>query len=718
MEEFLAHIRKDLSGQVEAVQTIAEHSRNTSILCGRFAASFGATAQGELTGLAHDIGKYSAAFQKRLKGDPIHVDHATAGMVECVRRGQLFAAFAVAGHHGGLPDGGSKTDHFDQSTFGGRMNKATQSQLEPYDAWASELSLPSAPPPEGIFSQAEGMFFTRMLYSCLVDADFLDTEEFMAGSAVPRGSGDPIAQLEQKLQAYISGWFPPKTPLDTQRCKVLESCLAQGDTQAPGLFTLTIPTGGGKTVASLAFALRHAKAHGFCRVVYIIPYTSIIEQNAQVFQNILGKENVLEHHSGVLYDMDQEADSERIRMAKATENWDKPVIVTTAVQFFESLFSNRSSKCRKLHNLAGSVLIFDEAQLLPVSHLRPCVFAISQLVKRYHVSAVLCTATQPSLSSLFQEFLPMITPIELCPTNLNRDIFRRVVFRREGVLALKELSERLNSISQVLCVVNRKKSAQEVYALLEKDGSFHLSTLLCPAHRKAILEEIKNRLQRGLPCRVISTSLIEAGVDMDFPAVFREEAGLDSILQSAGRCNREGKRPPMESTVTIFQTEAAVPKMFRRNVDAAQYALEQFQQPDSEEAIACYFNTLFTITGKTGQDIEGILSLMDDPLIWMPFRTVAERFRLIREDTRTVYIPWDDGTELIDRLHSGERTRALFRTLGQYSVAVYPSHFAALDRAGALELLEDGSGVLTDPSLYNEATGLELEMEGGQAIFQ
>lgn len=702
MEAFLAHIRKDPSGQVEAVQTIAEHSRNTSMLCGHFADAFGAAKQGELAGLAHDIGKYSAAFQKRLQGDPAPVDHATAGMAECARQGQLFAAFAVAGHHGGLPDGGSKTDHFDQPTFGGRMNKATHGKLEPYDAWESELSLPSAPLPEGVSSQAEGMFFTRMLYSCLVDADFLDTEEFMAGSAVPRGGGEPIVQLEQKLQVYISGWFPPKKPLDAQRCKVLDRCLEQGDAQTPGLFTLTIPTGGGKTVASLAFALRHAKARGFRRVVYVIPYTSIIEQNAQVFRDILGEKNVLEHHSGVLYDIDQEANPERIRMAKATENWDKPVIVTTAVQFFESLFANRSSKCRKLHNLAQSVIIFDEAQLMPVPYLRPCVFAIAQLVKHYGVSAVLCTATQPSLDGLFREFLPGSAPVELCPPELDHAVFRRVTFRREeGTLSCPALAQRLNERKQALCVVNRRKSTQDVYALLEHEGSFHLSTLMCPAHRKAVLEEIRVRLRDDLPCRVVSTSLIEAGVDVDFPEVFREEAGLDSILQAAGRCNREGKRPADESVVTVFHAEVAVPAMFRRNVDAGRFALDQCEQPDSSEAISCYFGTLLTTTGKSGQDIAGILPLMNDPLTLMPFRTVAERFRLICEDTRTVYIPWADGAELIDRLHSGERTRALFRALGQYSVAVYPEHFAVLNRAGALELLEDGSGILADSTLYS-----------------
>lgn len=717
MEEFLAHIRKGPSGQVEAVQTIAEHSRNTSTLCGHFADSFGVAKQGELAGLAHDIGKYSAAFQKRLQGDPAQVDHATAGMAECARLGQLFAAFAVAGHHGGLPDGGGKTDHVDQPTFWGRMNKAIHGKLELYDAWTSELSLPSAPLPEGIFSQAEGMFFTRMLYSCLVDADFLDTEEFMAGSPVPRGGGDNVEELERRLKAYISNRFHPDSKLNEQRCAILSHCLEQGEAQKPGLFTLTVPTGGGKTAASLAFALRHAKAHGFRRVVYVIPYTSIIEQNAQVFRDILGEKNVLEHHSGILYDIDQEANPERIRMAKATENWDKPVIVTTAVQFFESLFANRSSKCRKLHNLSQSVIIFDEAQMLPVPYLRPCVFAISQLVKHYGVSAVLCTATQPSLGGLFREFLPGAAPVELCPSGLDQAVFRRVTFRREkGTLSCPALAQRLNERNQALCVVNRRKSAQDVYALLEHEGSFHLSTLMCPAHRKAVLEEIRARLRDDLPCRVVSTSLIEAGVDVDFPEVFREEAGLDSILQAAGRCNREGTRPPEESKVTIFQSETPPPAIFHRNIDAGRLALEQFDRPDSAEAISCYFNTLLTTTGKSGQDIAGILPLMDDPLTLMPFRTVSERFHLIREDTRTVYIPWADGTELIDRLRSGERTRALFRSLGQYSVAVYPEHFAVLDRAGALELLEDGSGILADSTLYSEDMGLTMEPEEGRFL--
>lgn len=710
----MAHIAED-----GREQSVLEHLTGTAELCARFAAAFGAEEQGRLAGMAHDIGKYSEAFQRRLRGSSEKVDHSTAGAIECFRSKQPYAAFAVAGHHGGIPDGGSRTDHPDQGTFCARMNRTAAGKLEPCTSWKEELTLPKAPPPSGSVSKPDGMFFTRMLYSCLVDADFLDTEAFMTGTPWEQNSGGGMEELERRLLSYISGWFPAKTELNEQRCAILNRCLEQGEAQRPGLFSLTVPTGGGKTVASLAFALRHAKVHGLKRVIYVIPYTSIIEQNAQVFRDILGAENTLEHHSGVLYEVENEADPKNIRLAQATENWDMPVIVTTAVQFFESLYANRSSQCRKLHNMAQSVIIFDEAQMLPLPYLRPCVFAMAQLVKRYGVSAVLCTATQPSLERLFQEFLPGYSPIELCPAETYvGSVFRRVTFRREGVLSSTALAQQLNALPQVLCVVNRRKTAQELYHLLDPDGAFHLSTLMCPAHRKQVLETIRQRLKERLPCRVVSTSLIEAGVDVDFSAVFREEAGLDSILQSAGRCNREGKRPAEESIVTSFQGEGALPPLFRQNIEAGQIALDQGLRPDSPEAISAYFHQLLDLAGKAGQDEKGILPLMEDLLSFMPFQAVAERFHLIESDTRTVYVPWGQGSEWIGRLCSGERNRKLYRQLGQYGVSVYCDHFADLDRAGALELLEDGSAVLANIDLYSDTTGLALEIEGGNAFFQ
>lgn len=707
VEPYLAHIAED-----GREQSVLEHLTGTAKLCARFASAFGAEEQGRLAGLAHDIGKYSEAFQRRLHGGP-KVDHSTAGAFVCHNMAQPFAAFAVAGHHSGLPDGGGQTDPSDQSTFGARINRALDNKLEPYDAWRQELTLPQVPLPQGITSITDGMFFIRMLYSCLVDADFLDTETFMAGQEADRGGGDNMEELEHRLQTYISGWFPPKNKLNEQRCAILNRCLGQGTAQKPGLFTLTVPTGGGKTVASLAFALRHAKVHGLRRVIYVIPYTSIIEQNADVFRDILGEKNVLEHHSNLLYDVENEADPEQIRLAKATENWDLPVVVTTAVQFFESLFAARSSKCRKLHNIAGSVVIFDEAQMLPLPYLRPCVFAIAQLVKHYGVSAVLCTATQPSLKPLFREFLPEKPLAEICPPHTyDPRIFRRVTFQREGVLTNDALAQRLNALPQVLCVVNRRESAQELYTLLNKEGSFHLSTLMCPAHRKAVLEKIRQRLREGLPCRVVSTSLIEAGVDVDFPAVYREEAGLDSILQSAGRCNREGKRPADECVVTVFRGEVRSPSLFQKNIETGRHTLDRFSSPNDPEAISFYFHELLELSGQEAQDQRGILPLMESQKNKFPFQEIEKDFRLIQENTQTIYIPWsDNGTALVARLQTGEHSRSLFRSLGQYSVSVYPNHFAALDRAGALEILEDGCAILSNMDLYSEFVGLTLNIE-------
>lgn len=697
---YLAHISQD-----GRRQTVLEHLDGTAELCAGFAAAFRAEDQGRLTGLAHDLGKYSAAFQRRLNGGA-KVDHATAGAAECGKLNQLSAAFAVAGHHGGLPDGGGQGDHYEDNTLCGRMKKAALGKLEPYEAWRQEIQLPVIHRKE-FPNFLEEIFFTRMLYSCLVDADFLDTETFMAGKVQERGGGDPIEVLGDKLQAHVSGWFPPKTELNRERCAMLERCMEQGERQPPGLYTLTIPTGGGKTTASLAFALCHARTHGLRRLIYVIPYTSIIEQNAQVFRDILGEKNVLEHHSGVLYDIDDEARPENARLARATENWDMPVVVTTAVQFFESLFANRSSQCRKLHNLAQSVIIFDEAQMLPVPYLRPCVYAISQLVKDYGASAVLCTATQPALDGIFREFLPDKPAVELCPSEaIHQEVFQRVTFRREGKLSWEAVAERISGQKQALCVVNSRKSAQAVYALLVKEGAFHLSTLMYPAHRKAVLTEIRARLRDSLPCRVVSTSLIEAGVDVDFPAVFREEAGLDSILQAAGRCNREGKRPAGESIVTIFQSDAPSPSLFEIPVAAGRQALSRCDRPDSPEAIRCYFQELLDLKGPEALDQKNILTVMERE--FMPFRRIAERFHLIDSETKTVYIPLGEGEDLVRRLRSGERSRELFRALGQYGVSVYPQHYAALDLAGDLEVLEDGSAVLTNLALYDSRTGLSI----------
>ncbi len=721
-KKYFAHISED--GKRE--QTVFEHLKGTAELAAGFAEPFGAKELGYLAGMAHDIGKYTDGFQRRLAGGP-KVDHATAGAWECQKLGQFHAAFGVAGHHGGLPDGGGRGDA-EASTLMGRFQKAQSGRLDSYEEFQKEVTLKKVCWPSfcetkdrGSFYTLTQAFFIRMLYSCLVDADFLDTACFMRGEEQTalkeaKQEKERLATLEERLKEYCANWFPPKTELNQLRCEILEACLTGGKEKEPGLFTLTVPTGGGKTVASLAFALSHAKTYGKRRIVYVIPYTSIIEQTAEVFRGILGEENVLEHHSGILYELGEEASEENIQKARATENWDMPVIVTTAVQFFESLYSNRPSSCRKLHNLAESVIIFDEAQMLPIPYLKPCVHAIAELIAHYGVSAVLCTATQPALTSLFQTYLPDKKARELCPAGCRTDsLFRRVTFQKIGKQSWAEMGERLNQQEQVLCIVNSRKNADTLFRYLQGEGSFHLSTLMYPEHRRRILKEIRERLKEGRTCKVVATSLIEAGVDVDFPAVYREEAGLDSILQAAGRCNREGKRPAKESIVTIFQAETAPPPMFRISIGAAKIAMELYEDLAEEGAIQAYFRELLELKGEEEQDKKGILKGFERGTF--PFKSTAEQFHLIETDAKTLYIPRGEGKKLVERLRYGERSKKLFRELGQYSVSVYPQHLKALCEAGDVMPLDQEIMVLTNLNLYTEKTGLSLEADFGKALF-
>lgn len=384
-------------------------------------------------------------------------------------------------------------------------------------------------------------------------------------------------------------------------------------------------------------------------------------------------------------------------------------MVTTAVQFFESLYACRPSRCRKLHNISGSVVIFDEAQMLPLPYLRPCVWAVSQLVEYYGVSAVLCTATQPALGPVFQEFLPRFPMQELCaPDTFRREAFLRVSFQQMGRLSWDALVAQINAHGQVLCIVNTRKAAREVYERLEREGRAHLSALMYPEHRTRQFEEIRRRLRENLPCRVVSTSLIEAGVDVEFPTVFREMAGLDSVLQAAGRCNRTGKRPVHVSRVCIFEGEDKAPPLLDAAIGAGKDVIGRHTDITSQDAIRDYFYELFELKGREAQDREQILSLIRSE--FFPFRTVAERFRLIDTSARIVYIPLGEGTGLVERLRSGESDRTLFRKLGPYSVSVYDKHFAALAQTGDLEVLENGAAILRNTALYSRETGLSLEV--------
>ena len=669
-----------------------------------------------MCGIAHDIGKYSDEFQLRLRGGK-KVDHATAGAIECFKIKAAFEAVCVIGHHSGLPNVGHKdADTTESQTFFGRKLRAEQGGIPDYRKnWNGHIALPQdyfRPSGRG-FATA---FYIRMLYSCLVDADYIDTETFMNGDA-GRGNYEPLSALCDKLTAYISKWNNPTREIDILRQKILNSCIEKAS--APrGIFSLTVPTGGGKTVASMAFALNHAVANSMKRIIYVIPYTSIIEQNAKVFRDILGQENVVEHHSSVSYELSENADELEYRSALATENWDAPVIVTTAVQFFESLYANRSSKCRKLHNIANSVLIFDEAQMIPSNNLRPCVAAIAELVRAYNATAVLCTATQPAIDEMLLEYSKKESVVELCPdVDGMFEKFRRTSFEKEGRLTTDELVSRLESQQQVLCIVNTRKFAQEVYEALPSEGRFHLSTLMCPVHRKQKLDEIRERLKSGKTCRVVSTSLIEAGVDVDFPRVFREMAGLDSILQAAGRCNREGKRSAESSIVTVFESENKVNKLIAVNRDAAEETVRDWTQPNTMSTIERYFKAYRDFLRN--DDKSGVMTASEKGIsgCGLPFEWIAKEFKLIDQNTFTVYISVGEGKELISRLREGERSRELYRKAGMYSVSIYENHFNALINAGAAEPFGEDAAFLTDCSLYSDEKGLSTDVDGGNALF-
>ena len=706
---YVTHLKPD-----GTYQPLKAHEENVAALAGKFAEAFGAKAHGERTGLLHDIGKYSDNGQKRQR-DPEHtakVDHATAGAQLAAQLGDYYAAYAVMGHHSGLPDTGDDSNE-GGGTFWTRLNKRLTGGNDP-SAWKTEIEIPTKIQfPAWLEAEKDVRrcaMYIRMLFSCLVDADYLDTETAIQGGQ-PRGKGETLERLLEKLNAHVAPWLEaPANDLCAKRSAILARCLRGGEDER-GLYTLTVPTGGGKTISSLAFALSHAVKHGLRRVIYVVPYTSIILQNTDVFDEVLGEENVLEHHSQVeIPDDDEEEETpEAYKKRLACENWDAPVVMTTAVQFFESLYAAKTSKCRKLHNIANSVVIFDEAQTLPLPFLIPCVSAIGELVQHYGVTAVLCTATQPALGRLFEQLAPTLVQHEIAPDPDGLfDDFRRVSFQREGIFTPEELAERLTETEQVLCIVNTRKCAQQVYEGLPEEGRFHLSTLMIPTDREKTLDVIRERLRNGQVCRVVSTSLVEAGVDVDFPSVWRELAGLDSILQAAGRCNREGRRSAAESVVHVFETEGEFPASMTQQREAATKVMEEFEEINTRPAIRAYFKQLLWVKGDEALDAKQILSSERA----CAFQSTAKAFHLIENNSYTVYVPNKKNAKDIAKLRAGEYNRSLIRRLGRSSVNVYQDEYKNLVFAGIVEdHKEDGFGILIQADQYKPKCGLSTEVK-------
>lgn len=702
--KYLAHIRENER------QTIEEHLEGTAKHAEQFAAAFGGESYARTAGWYHDIGKCSDAFLTRLLEQGPKVDHASAGAYELQRQGQMIEAMCVAGHHSGLLDMGNvnvpKT-----GTFAGRIQKVQNKQVPTYQIPEMIKQQPIVCPyPVDILTSPFSIsFFTRFLFSCLVDADFLDTEQFMTGVARTPTTG--LSELLDRFHAYIDQQFSnPKTVLNQMRTNLLRQCI-QASEKPSGLYSLTIPTGGGKTIASLGFALEHAKKWGKTHIIYVIPYTSIIEQNAEVFRSILGRENVLEVHSNVEYD----ENTENTLLWKQSENWDVPVVVTTAVQFFESLFSNKSSICRKLHNFANAVLIFDEAQLLPEDHLTPCVNAIAELVQHFHSTALLCTATCPDFSYFFQGYTDLTIESLITMDAADWNVFQRNQILWDETMTEQALQYQLQKTSQVLCIVNKKSTAVTLYEEVKAHpNTYCLTRFLTAEDRSEQLRRIRQHLKQKESVCVIATSLVEAGVDVDFPEVYRELTGLDSILQAAGRCNRNQRKSIDTSYVHVFSFETNLPD---NPTQACLTVHRKHIELDTKEAISDYFNHFYrsllaTQTQESSQtDKYHIMKETNQ----FNFATIGRTFHMIGNRLYTVYIPTPENEEAIQAVSQHRATIVDYRRLQRSSVSVYETHMQML--YPYLELIPNtNTAILRNKNLYDKHKGL-LTKDPYQTMF-
>ncbi len=736
MTDYYAHTKD--GDTPEHWQPLEEHLKAVADLAEANAYKFGSGEWGRLAGQWHDLGKFSSTFQNYLLAaahpDP-HVsdsaartDHSTAGAQYATGAIEILGhllAYVISGHHSGLLDGLS-----DGPCLEARLRK----EVEPWEHGCNLLPEMPAPHAPLFLRSALGShdaftvsFFVRMLFSCLVDADFLDTELFMdrnRAESRPTWPPDILPLMEAALNRYLKGIQADSTPVNRERAAVRNACLDAAALE-PGLFSLTVPTGGGKTLSSLAFALRHAFRHELQRVIYVIPFTSIIEQNADVFREVmaplrasLGHDPVLEHHSNI------DAGEETVTSRLSTENWDAPLVVTTSVQFYESLFANRTSRCRKLHNLVNSVVILDEVQTLPVDYLDPCLRALRELAENYGASVVLCTATQPAIHyrNDFPIGLQDVREIIPEPRRLYSNL-KRVKLEDIGAQDDAVIAERLLEEERVLCIVNTRSHARTLFdALGESEGHFHLSALMCPEHRSEVLKTLRLRLDEGRECRVISTQLIEAGIDIDFPVVYRSLAGLDSVAQAAGRCNRNGVLEGLGRTF-IFRSEHIRSERFlAETVNSAAQVLDLHDDPLSLEAVEHYFK-LYYWDQSSRWDAKHILHAFDMhndrafPFSF-GFAGVARDFHLIESTGETVIIPWGDrGRTLGDRLRlaPGLPGRDLLRQLQRYTVQI-PRRIWNQHIGRSIELVHDRYPVLICPEMhYSEQTGLSLEEE--QAVY-
>ncbi len=706
-------------------ETLKAHSQRVAAAARRRGEPAGLGPIAHLVGLVHDLGKAKPAFQARLRGGAAEVAHSGEGARLLHERGGTLGrmlAGAVAGHHGRLPNPG----RLRQRIAAAETLEAPEWLRFDKPGVPRRLIDPDLSPEQRAF---RAQFLVRFLYGCLTDADDRETaawEREALGRPEPRRPAELGPGMRDAFEAHLAS-LRGDGPVNALRARVLAHARAMA-AGAPGLFTLTGPTGGGKTLASLGFALDHAALHGMTRLIHVAPFTSIVEQTADVFRRVLGPDAVLEHHSAFEPDPREDDDEAEQRRVAGT-SWDVPVVVTTAVQFFESLFAARKKRCRKLPALARAVIVVDEAQTMPRAFLRPCLAALSELAEGYGASVVLCTATQPALTVEAgfpaPEALRRARELAPDPSDLHNRL-RRVRVRDLGAQTDEQLAARLRGAAQALLIVDNREQARRLFdAVAEAEGAAHLSTLMTAAHRRQVLAEVRRRLKAVEPVRLVSTSLVEAGVDVDFPLVMRAAAGIDSLAQAAGRCNREGRMTGL-GDMLVFRSEHPAPPVVEDYAAKGREVLARHaEDPLSPAAVADYFATLWRSWGPEALDaaevgeaarVRGILQAIGKAGLECPFEDIERAFRLIGDEQRAVVIR--DGEHgapqtLLDDLQWGSPGAAV-RELQPFTVNVPFGLWRRLWAAGVLgwwgkDRFDEQFALLEASALYDRRAGLNVE---------
>ena len=706
--EYIGHTSDDGRKQL-----LLDHLNGTSKLCRENANEFWADIA-EFVGKIHDIGKYTSGFQKRINGaENIRVEHAICGAKEVAKAPPKsyvpMIEYCVAGHHSGLPDGGTKVDGEEDSTLHGRMKRKTGD----YSAYENEVKLEY--PKDNlrelfdVSNQREIIerysFFTRYLFSCLTDADFIDTERFVTPNT-DRGMDGDFQKAYEKVCEKLNS-FKIETKLQESRSIIQEQVYKSVESNA-NVYTLNMPTGSGKTLCSIRAALKTAIENKKKRIIYVSPYVSIIEQTAKVFEDIFGDVlPVLQHHSNYDFDDDKNEDENEItseKLKRSCENWDAKLIVTTNIQFFESLYHYKGRRLRKLHNLADSVIIFDEIHMLPIDYIQPCLRAIGYVTKYLNSTAILMSATMPNYDKFMERYMSGVKIENAVKDTSLFNVFDKCRYEYIGKCELASLAEKAQEYDNALIIVNKRKTARELYDICS-GNKYHLSTYMTPLHRSEIIAKIKEDIKNGINTTVISTSLIEAGVDLDFKAVFREIAGIDNVLQSGGRCNREGKMDMGD--VFVFETDGGKGEIQLKS-NITRNLFEEFDNISTDKCIEEYYSRLFAFNDGN-IDKSTITSLMGENLKFdeIPFRTYAENFKFIKNQVIGIVIPRDENKDLIEQLRYGKLS--VKRKLQQYSASVHICELEEMIKEGIIELLDCGVCILANTDYYKSDVGLTLE---------